>query len=441
MRCTDAREWMSAYVDGALAAGQREAFEEHLQGCRACADDLAALQRMVEGLRALAAPAAPALLAGVRARLEAAPMRTGRRSHASWLPATLPWHGLALASTAAVVLVIAGPLVRRRIADHTPRVSQRPALAELPASLKEGATLSASADTRSAAKEVPRRTSWQLAQLDSASDAEKDAGDDYAPSSVAQDEPSAQVAFARKVAEDQAVRREVAPAVSVNGQPQQAAADGALHRDALVQYEPSDADHADAKKMQPAPTAPPPAAPAQPPLVLATAPVEQPASPSSTEPMAGEPELRGRVLGSDERRSEAMLDALDQFRGLPGSPAADAPGAEPAGGAGGRALEVAPNEPTAAKPITHVPHQPGPLQVHWRVTDLAAAAARVIEWVTAQQGLAVATNEHHLSIRLPQSAIAEFLRQFATDPLDVAEPGATGPLWVTISLELIPPSP
>lgn len=85
------------------------------------------------------------------------------------------------------------------------------------------------------------------------------------------------------------------------------------------------------------------------------------------------------------------------------------------------------------------PASAGPIQVRWQTADFSAAIAQVTEWVTAQQGLAVATNEHHVSIQLPQAAVAPFLERFSSGPEATLPPvaGSTAPMWATISLELI----
>jgi hypothetical protein len=80
-------------------------------------------------------------------------------------------------------------------------------------------------------------------------------------------------------------------------------------------------------------------------------------------------------------------------------------------------------------------HALEPLQVQWRVADVAAAASQVSAWVSARQGWAVATNEHHLSVKLPALAVPEFLQRFTTDPPPA--PSADQPVWITISLELV----
>lgn len=54
MRCSKARKLMSAFLDGALPAGEREAMADHLVRCGACAGVIQALeatQRLFQGER------------------------------------------------------------------------------------------------------------------------------------------------------------------------------------------------------------------------------------------------------------------------------------------------------------------------------------------------------------------------------------------------------
>jgi hypothetical protein len=112
--------------------------------------------------------------------------------------------------------------------------------------------------------------------------------------------------------------------------------------------------------------------------------------------------------------------------------------------------------------VTELPKSIRPLILaSWHVSDLAAAAAQVTEWVSARQGFAVSTNDHHLSITLPAPEVPQFLRQFSehmvlsedmvlseavgeaktalTEPAPGSAPSQT--LRVAISLELVPIQP
>ncbi len=82
------------------------------------------------------------------------------------------------------------------------------------------------------------------------------------------------------------------------------------------------------------------------------------------------------------------------------------------------------------------------LQVRWRVTNVATAMIQVTEWVRAQNGWAVATSDHHLSITLPAAEVPQLLQHFSSEagqPIAPAlpAPGTPSP-WVPISLELVP---
>lgn len=106
MNCPDYREWFSAYADGALDWGKQQALEEHLKGCAACRQEASALRQMLQELQMLAKPQVPDLLPAIHARLQAAPW--WKALQAPW-PVSLPWHGLALAATALLVILIARP--------------------------------------------------------------------------------------------------------------------------------------------------------------------------------------------------------------------------------------------------------------------------------------------------------------------------------------------
>jgi len=121
------------------------------------------------------------------------------------------------------------------------------------------------------------------------------------------------------------------------------------------------------------------------------------------------------------------------------APAPAAPEAPAAGATLPVSVEVA--AAPAEAPVTAPVQAPvGPLQVRWPTADFSAALTEVSEWVSARQGFAVATNDHHVSIRLPQAEVASFLERFSSDagnmPFPAAPPAAS--VWVTISLELVP---
>jgi hypothetical protein len=109
MRCTDYRHWLSPYVDGQLEQVRRAELDAHLAGCQGCRVELASLQEMLHALQTMERPEAPALLPGIRAKLSRRPWWETAldRFVAPW-PASLPWHGLALATAAVLVVVLVG---------------------------------------------------------------------------------------------------------------------------------------------------------------------------------------------------------------------------------------------------------------------------------------------------------------------------------------------
>jgi anti-sigma factor RsiW len=55
MTCRQLIEFLADYLDGALPADQRAAFERHVGACRACADYLATYRETIRVTRAVAA--------------------------------------------------------------------------------------------------------------------------------------------------------------------------------------------------------------------------------------------------------------------------------------------------------------------------------------------------------------------------------------------------
>ncbi|OGX40722.1 MAG: hypothetical protein A3C53_03895 [Omnitrophica WOR_2 bacterium RIFCSPHIGHO2_02_FULL_68_15] len=111
MNCATSQKQLSLYVDQRLAPQDREALDAHLVGCGSCREALQSLQQMMTALRAMERPEPPALLPGIHRALEHAPWweTLAQRFLAPW-PASLPWRGLALATTAALIgLVVLVP--------------------------------------------------------------------------------------------------------------------------------------------------------------------------------------------------------------------------------------------------------------------------------------------------------------------------------------------
>ncbi len=96
-------------------------------------------------------------------------------------------------------------------------------------------------------------------------------------------------------------------------------------------------------------------------------------------------------------------------------------------------------EPAVSQPVTRA-DVPTLIQVQWRVPDFGQAAAQVSQWVSAQGGFAVATNERHLSIKLPAAAVPAFLQQFSSGPSGELPTEPYSP-WVNISLDLMSVQP
>jgi anti-sigma factor RsiW len=125
MRCIDYRHWLSPYVDGQLEQARRTELDAHLTGCAACQAELASLQEMLRVLRTMERPEVPELLPGIHAKLGRRPWWEAalRRFVAPW-PSSLPWHGLALATAAVLVVVLA----RVRQAPELSTIESKPTM-------------------------------------------------------------------------------------------------------------------------------------------------------------------------------------------------------------------------------------------------------------------------------------------------------------------------
>jgi anti-sigma factor RsiW len=73
MNCKKARARLSAYQDGELAPRQAQGIARHLERCAACQSELAAMNRLLAGLRRLTFPVPPPglasrIMSGLRTR-------------------------------------------------------------------------------------------------------------------------------------------------------------------------------------------------------------------------------------------------------------------------------------------------------------------------------------------------------------------------------------
>ena len=120
MTCAESRQQWSSYADAALASPERARLEAHLRGCAECRAALASLQQMMGELRSMPPPEAPDLRPAVRLALAQAPWwrELARRLTAPW-PVSLPWHGLAVAATALLVVVVNRAEIVKQSETHT----------------------------------------------------------------------------------------------------------------------------------------------------------------------------------------------------------------------------------------------------------------------------------------------------------------------------------
>src|SRR3989338_4858350 len=120
MDCTTIQRWFSPYLDGLLKASERATMEAHLTSCARCRRDLDSLKQMLASLSAMKTTETPNLLPGIRAQLTRRPWweRAAARFLAPW-PESLPWHGLALAGSAALIsIMVVMPNYRIRMKSH-----------------------------------------------------------------------------------------------------------------------------------------------------------------------------------------------------------------------------------------------------------------------------------------------------------------------------------
>jgi hypothetical protein len=310
---------LSPYVDDRLEADRRHDLEVHLTSCSHCSEELASLRQVLATLRSLDAPPAPDLLPGIRRKLAAAPWWRvlAERFTAPW-PASLPWHGLALATTSLLVIVIV----------NTPHV----------------------------------RRSSVFQRADSSN------------------------GFLNMGAKDE-VRRE-----RVSGGKQ------------AVSQETDQLG----------------------PPFLGDA--------SSPSPLLSPSKGEGKGEGSAGFWQRAKLrDAIRQ----------DAVESQalttPSGSESISHLNAAVGGTSPPPPV--IQGATAVLELRWEVPDPQVTAERILDWVRANGGLAVATNETHLSLTLPALAVPGFLQQWAPERAALPASPASSAAWLTISLDLSPTQP
>lgn len=81
------------------------------------------------------------------------------------------------------------------------------------------------------------------------------------------------------------------------------------------------------------------------------------------------------------------------------------------------------------------------LTVRSAVVDPSAAAKEIVAWVTGRGGLAVATKDHHVAVKLPSEKLPDLFARFPSLRPSGPAPRAdgAGSLWVNLSIELLEP--
>lgn len=141
--CRGYQPLFSAYIDGALDAGENLRLKEHAAQCHDCRQALEGLKQMVAVLNKLPSPETPDLLPAIHARLSGA---GAAAKFSSIRPFSVNWHSLALAMS--VVLVVVFVSLPRFLKRQTvmEEVMQKKAVESMPS--QETAPLPENKDAR-----------------------------------------------------------------------------------------------------------------------------------------------------------------------------------------------------------------------------------------------------------------------------------------------------
>ncbi|MBI3321893.1 MAG: zf-HC2 domain-containing protein [Candidatus Omnitrophica bacterium] len=440
MTCTAYRRWLSPYVDGVLGAQERTRLDDHLGGCDVCRGELDSLKRMLHTLQTLDVPKAPDLLPGIHRKLQAAPwwQMLARRFTTPW-PASLPLHGLALATTALLVIIVANlPGITRRDAITPERFRGGPERSLVIAkNVLVGDSTIVGALKTNLAQKPPREYGGEKGER-SSQDRISVQGSEFEVQG--QDLPS-DSSISAPASLDSA-RDRSAGGASLGISPAMRRGSVLPRTEGRVRHEVSERSDSDDGREATGLSG----------GLIETRTLVQTPQPTVQKRIGdfwdGKVKATDRQdalnasapMGEQSPDGQSAEPIAHQANETPAAPTSTASRAEDVNGnaqgfqAAAKTAEA--NAPTPAAPA-FAAVAPEPLQVQWQVADVAAAASQISGWVIARKGLAVATNEHHLSIKLPASAVPEFLRQFSTNP--PAAPDPTQPVWITISLELIQP--
>ncbi len=376
MNCSDYRDRLSSYVDGALEPAKQAELQAHLSSCVGCGQELKALKDMLQALRAMAPPQVPDLLPGIHKRLQ--PVAWWQLFAMPW-PVSLPWHGLALATTALLVVLV----MRQRpveLARYNETNGLRSSFDQI-ADLKE-------ADTA-----VPVEPLAKIARLaDESFDKKKDERmADSFKTAAAMPQPAFE--------EPQRLAQAASPA-SFNGfdnRPDNSARGGAsvLTVASEVGFGGS--------------------GPAQYPRDAIDS-LEQGAS--TVERALDANGFLASRLGREEKIMEQLFG--DQAKAREIVPL----------GSSVSALGFQPSQ-TASNSSA-----PDLLQMRLQTDNIDETVSRVAAWAEAHQGFATLTTPEHLSVILPGSFVAEFIQEFFSNaPLTYTADASAA--WVTISIDLI----
>ena len=531
MNCNDYKRWFSPYVDGLLKSEERAQFEVHLRECAHCSTDLQSLQQMLQALKTMEQPEVPNLLPAIHEQLEREPVWRAlvRRLLAPW-PQSLPIHGLALATTVLLVVVVTAvpryfgsreyaargkggaiQLARalegrnseivnqqeRPQGQYEPYYGDASSRSRLDEAKKEPAQLGGDRFERFRDQEKPFDKRTQLAADLNSHLPTEDSSASVSALNGERAEVTLKAGIAQPGLTEQTYRQVTSNVASTRGSEldHEEVADrriaGGLNDEAALKQSatyqsiaqsgtpsfsktlrseerlaasPSVMTHAEVAAQTAeagsagggsvSQTADGVATATGKPFVAYSLPsakgegevgavrgaipssqVQRPVkdfATAATEVTEWVPSQQGMMMVQDDRHRTTQL--ASSHAKTSSNVAQEKGDANPSLSEAASASAPAMGEQidAASTPVVRA----GPLQVHWGVSDIGQGLAQVIEWVQAHGGFAVATNDHHVSIRLTAQDVPEFLERFSTEhPPFITDQAPS--LWVTISLELL----
>lgn len=123
MKACGFEKWINPYLDGELSGAKLRAFEEHLQACPRCREEIEQARAMLEGLRGMEEPEVPPML---RERLHAALSNEIAKGDGRVKRKVNPWVLAPVVSAAVVVCIVGGVLLSGNIASSNKSLQNTP---------------------------------------------------------------------------------------------------------------------------------------------------------------------------------------------------------------------------------------------------------------------------------------------------------------------------